>query len=109
MKVKIFVKDRRNKSELRKLSEPEWKFNLEREVMNGNSHIKPCKVLPSGDFQLFTMDKRENALLARSRGWNLARSAKELWPGVFDANALIFFGEYVTRWHDLCYVCRHHI
>ena len=81
MKIKIFVKDRGMKSELKKLTEPELKLRLEREIISTKSRIQSCKVMPSGDIRLFTTDTRGTASLTRPRGWR---------PGAFGKGASVW-------------------
>ncbi|KAL8864064.1 MAG: hypothetical protein Q9198_010119 [Flavoplaca austrocitrina] len=81
MKIKIFVKDRGMKSELKRLTEPELKLRLEREIISTKSRIQSCKVMPSGDTRLFTTDTRGTASLTRPRGWR---------PGAFGKGASVW-------------------
>ena len=80
LRIRISVPDRRIKSELKHLSQPELKCRIEREVFTTKSRIQHCKVMPSGGIRLFTTDFRGNKALQNPTSWR---------PGAFGKGASV--------------------
>ena len=80
LRIRISIPDRRIKSELKHLSQPELKCRIEREVVTTKSRIQHCKVMPSGDIRLFTTDRRGNKALQKPKNWR---------PGAFGKGASV--------------------
>ncbi|KAL9029984.1 MAG: hypothetical protein Q9180_006959, partial [Flavoplaca navasiana] len=80
MLVWIGIPDHRIGSELQRLTEPELKCRLEREILSKNARIRACKVMPSGRLRLCTTDGPGSRLLQKPSNWR---------PGAFGKGATV--------------------
>ncbi|KAI4256252.1 MAG: hypothetical protein L6R42_006325, partial [Xanthoria sp. 1 TBL-2021] len=80
LRIRISIRDYRIKSELKRLTQPELKCRIEREIVTTKSRIQRCTVIPSGDIRLYTTDFRGNRALQKPSSWR---------PGAFGKGASV--------------------